>query len=236
MLDSPALRWSRPSYIPKFVPDANCVLWYPGQDDAYSSTIKDHSGQGNHGTITGTTYWTIQNGFWVLNFDGDDIVTVTQATSINNLANYTLLAWVRPDAVVGTAARIFDKGGLWLYIYPTTFKMNAFRDYDGVRDSTSISTDTVSTETWHLLGATHTSADKKMRISQDGAEVGAYDTQDSGSGNLVSDATADLTIGDKSDSSRPLDGRIALPRIFNRVLSATEILGYYNQERHLFGV
>ncbi len=39
----------------KYQPDASTIVWLPGQDDAYSSTIRDRSGKGNNGTISGAT-------------------------------------------------------------------------------------------------------------------------------------------------------------------------------------
>jgi hypothetical protein len=35
---------------------------------------------------------------------------------------------------------------------------------------------------------------------------------------------------------RSLDGSVALPRIYNRVLTALEVQNHFNREKHLFGV
>lgn len=48
----------------------SCVLWLLGQNDAHSATIRDRSGNGNHGTITGATWKQTGAGLWYLDFDG----------------------------------------------------------------------------------------------------------------------------------------------------------------------
>ncbi|KKK77854.1 hypothetical protein LCGC14_2849430, partial [marine sediment metagenome] len=53
-----------------YEPDASCVLWLLGQDDAYSTTIRDRSGQGNHGTINDATWARTGQGLWYLVLDG----------------------------------------------------------------------------------------------------------------------------------------------------------------------
>ncbi len=76
-----------------FRPDANTVLWLPGQDDAYSATIRDRSGKGNNGSITGATWKRNSQGLWYLHFDGtDDDVDIPIAAA---LTAGTFVAWFR---------------------------------------------------------------------------------------------------------------------------------------------
>ena len=82
----------------KFTPDANTVLWLPGQDDAYSATIRDRSGNGNNGTIT-QAVWTRNNqGTWYLDFDGtNDKIQLANSsvTSCRISTKATFKIWVK---------------------------------------------------------------------------------------------------------------------------------------------
>ena len=100
----------------KFTPDANTVLWLPGQDDAYSGTIRDRSGFSNNGTITGAVWIRLPSGLWYLSFDGtDDKVTIVASASLLlGSGDFTLEFWVYKTALtdaeylMGTASATKD--------------------------------------------------------------------------------------------------------------------------------
>jgi len=107
-----ATKWTRPNSGLACRPDANCVLWFPGQDDAYSTTIRDRSGKENHGTIVGATWSRQPSGLWSLYHDGDDYIDIDVA--VNDLAATTTgtwMAWVKlPDATPASNTRVITFG------------------------------------------------------------------------------------------------------------------------------
>jgi len=114
-MQSPALKYARVNSGINFQPDAYTVLWFPGQDDPQSATIRDRSGSGNNGTITGATWTRNGNGIWYLDFDGaDDIVNIPDATSIQNVfdGGGSTVAWIYPESDgEGNLARILPANG-----------------------------------------------------------------------------------------------------------------------------
>lgn len=98
---SVALKYARANSGLTFRPDANTVLWFPGQDDNFSSTVRDRSGSGNDGTIFGATWARTGQGLWYLTFDGaDDWIDLgTPATLNTGLANaFSVDIWCRKTA------------------------------------------------------------------------------------------------------------------------------------------
>ena len=99
---SPALRYARANSGVLYRPDANDVLWFPGQDDAYSATVRDRSNLvSNHGTLTGTTWVKTGRGLWLQNFDGDDVITVADHATLDITDAITVrcVAYIDPAAV-----------------------------------------------------------------------------------------------------------------------------------------
>ena len=95
-----ATKYTRPNSGLAFRPDTSCVLWLPGQDDAYSVTIRDRLGKGNHGTIYGALWKRNSQGLWYLDLDGDDYVTITDAPSFNITTALTVITWVKVTNVI----------------------------------------------------------------------------------------------------------------------------------------
>jgi hypothetical protein len=107
----------RPSYKPKWWPTpSSCVLYLEGQQDAQSAKIRDLSGYGNHGTITGTTWVRLPSGLWVTNHDNvDDVISCgTMGGQIN--APLTCLAWIKSNDYSRSYKEIFYKGNWIKYI------------------------------------------------------------------------------------------------------------------------
>ena len=207
-------------------PELGCVFCLSGLPGG-GSIAYDRSPHGNHGNITGATWVRLSSGLWCLSFDSsDDWITVPHHSSVcphDPLTVGTWDCWVYPINI-GTVALFYkhqleigfsnqklgfyDSGGLgWLFT-------------DGVVEVEDV---------WqHVV------------CVKDGEYIylyynGSLDTTRSGAGNFALD-TADLTIGGLSIPTRIFDGYLALPRIYNRPLSALEIQNHFNQEKHLFGV
>ena len=232
---SPALRQGRSNHGLNFRPDANTVLWLPGQDDAYSATIRDRSGNGNDGTITGATWGKTGQGLWYLVLDGtDDYITVTDSPSLDITAAITLKAWVYSGDVTRAAQSLIAKSTNWGTdgAYEMRFQSDklrfgfyngAFKNYTGGQAHVN--------NTWYHLVATYNSA--RIELYTDAvAEVGSAIAS-----SLVPDsANVQIGVDNQAGLSNDLLGGIALAEIHNKAWTLQEVKNNRNQERHLFGV
>ena len=82
------------------ITDPNLVGWWK-LDEGMGTTAVDWSGHGNHGTLNGNPQWVVGYDGSALEFDGDDHVDTGYT---ENLANYTITAWVISPAAPSGAA------------------------------------------------------------------------------------------------------------------------------------
>lgn len=203
--------------------------------------IFDKSRYRNHGTITGATWKRLPSGLWYLDFDGtDDFTRMANAASLNfGTGDFSLMAWI--NCATGGANQVILlkmlDGDPWdgyaLRVKDTTGYLSLLAPTGGNQIIGDID---VGDEVWHLAGGTFEAgvANTGMKLYVDGVEdVSARASAGAGD----KDNTNYLYIGIAQDGlASDFTGGIALPRVFNRVLTATEILNMYNQEKHLFGV
>lgn len=243
---SVALKYARANSGLTFRPDKNTVLWLPGQDDAYSATIRDRSGRGNNGTIVGATWTRNSQRTWYLDYDGiDDITTVSDSTSIQNIwdGGGTLDMWVRPDSDgEADAGRVVSKNEIW-YVY------NAIESGGGVRfyfkhlfSGTDIEWRTTSSVfiigEWCKFTLTYNSSSTANQpiFFRNGVAVSRVQSIGPPTGTRTTDAGSDLYLGNHSGTSSTFDGGQTIPKAATVIKTDALILDEFNQERHLFGV
>lgn len=231
------LMHTRSQLLNLYAPKAGdgCVLWLPGQDDAYSSTIRDRSGQGNHGTITGATWVKNEQGFWVLSFDGDNdgvVTSVAGATSINPV---TFVCWFKQSATIAADSRKGFAAVSGWYI--------DVRSLYEVRMVTSAGTARFRLDDFNLTSLlfqffafTYDNATDTFVYYRNGAMGSSTQLGTAPTGDISYSANTYFYMGNNNGLGGFFPGIVCLPHITNQVLSATEILGIYNQERYLFGV
>jgi len=206
-----------------------CLSGLPGG----GSKIYDRSSYGNHGTITGATWVRTSGGLWCLSFDGtDDSVSVIDHASLDITGAFTLEAWVLFNTSGSITEMIFDKyynSAYDLALYSTgnfIFRAKPGGVLKEVYEDFSVANDTF----YHMVG-TYDGANMKGFVngSQLGSGVAATGALATNNNNLILGRNYSL-------AGNPLDGKIALARIYNRALSALEIQSHFNREKHLFGV
>jgi len=231
--------------------DAGFVPSYPRSGITWS----DLSVNGNNGTLTnGPTFNSENEGSIV--FDGtDDYVTNgnTSFTIANNLfadnnGSWSVTAWfkfpISPSGtktgnqswmIVGRAGGIATGGTFGLFIGSATdTTYGAYTPYKCacvVRGSiTIISTGSVNDNMWH--SATVTWNGSTGEVFFDG-----YKTDNLNNTVLASLQTYELNIGTTANSSNHMfQGNIGTVKIYNKALSATEILQNYNATKSRFGL
>ena len=211
-----------------------CMLDLPGLPGA-GNKIYDRSPYGNIGTITGAVWKRLPGGLWVLDFDGtDDYVDCGSDSSLKFTSeDFSTEFWAKFDSfasyprIIGNDAS--ETTGYWLDFRNTGKLRFITNQPPAERQETNINDGLTVIDTWYHFVA-----------SRDGATVTLYrngvDATTSHGTHIDPATPGDTFIGRRFNVSYPMDGQIALVRIYNRALSALEIQNHFNREKHLFGV
>jgi uncharacterized protein (TIGR02145 family) len=212
--------------------------WSFNGQDISGTTAADRSGAGNNGTLTnGPTKVPGKLG-QAIDFDGtDDYVMVADNTSLDvtDTADLTLSGWFNRDTFTDDDTIIAKRNGIAntddgyiLYLDATTDQLIfEVSENSGTDEYSLTSTTTFTTPGWHhyaVVWDQDSAANSEIYIN--GATNGATDTGTIGNiGNLSNDLV--VHIGAESDTGSPFNGKLDETRIYNRVLSASEIWSLY---------
>ena len=221
-------------------PPIGCVLDLPGLPGA-GNKIYDRSPYGNIGTITGAVWKRLPSGLWYLDFDGqDDYIDCGHDTSLDITEPITILIWVYPDNFDAYYAMLAkgDAGagsGTTYDLHIASSGIPYFFILTGAAGQSVASSSAILVKTWSQVAVTFNPSSNAVALYKNGAANGTGTI----TSNPPSKPTENMYIGARMASSvmaSHFPGDIALPRIYNRVLSALEIQNHYQQEKHLFGV
>lgn len=210
--------------------------WSFNGKDVSGTTAYDRSGMGNNGTLTAGA--TVTNGKLgqALSLDGvDDYVNITSMPSaMFSNTTFTATGWFKTasDSVYILSQDICDGGwgvNVWGGYFGALTRGNGGCGAGGVGRSSTIRVDD---NKWHHFAAvittdTVTSGNNNIIIYIDGVlnqgslTAGVYGTA----------ADSKVQIGTRYSGTNPFLGSIDEVRIYNRALTATEVLGLYNQSR-----
>jgi len=183
---------------------------------------------GNNGTlVNGPTYSSANGGSIV--FDGkNDYVVVNNNASILSSTAYTKIAWFYPTSfatgnniISGTSAN--SQHAFWL--------QGSNRLYSGHNGSwsTVLSTTTLFLNTWYYGAVTfNTTTGWNLYLNGALENTNASTTTFSGDGRIQ--------IGAFDPGSNVFTGRIAQASVYNRALTAAEVLQNYNALKHRYGL
>ena len=202
--------------------DAGFVTSYP----TTGTTWYDLSGNGYNGALTsGPTFNSSNSGSIV--FDGnDDYINISSGASLLSNVNYTKIAWFYITNLV-TSNNIISGGNTGQHAFWTagTNKLNAGHNGNW---TTVTSTTTLVINTWYC-GAVTFDTTNGWKLYVNGVQ------EDTDSNTTTFTGTGDIQIG-RYQLGNNYTGRIAIAQIYNRVLSATEILQNYNAQKGRFGL
>ncbi len=215
----------------KYHPPASCVLYLPGEGDAYSATIRDISGNGNHGTITGATWDRLPSGLPILNCDGNDSVDCGGGASLQiGLSDYTIMTWVKltidqTHFIIGSD---ITNNPNPLYVNSGTGRIRTALGATGF--SPAVPSNNITGQWRHLAISLDRDANADFVIN--GVSEGTADISAKAAINL---AIGHLYIGYSVNPGFAL-GLIGLSKLFLSALTAASIANHFNQERWMFGV
>lgn len=210
------------------IPETNLALFCPGLHGRGASLL-DRSQYANHGTISGATWVRLPSGLLVLSYNGTSNYTIfVNSASLQITAAITAEAWVKqlslPDA--SDYEHIIGKYGNHT-AWSTGMCNNAGTLVLAGATRTSplgnIGTIALSLNTWYHTAMTNDGTTTRLYVN------GVPDTTLAEAG--VLDAVEAVFEGRCTDDERWLNGLIGLRRIYNRALTATEILRHYTREK-----
>src|SRR3989454_1279721 len=195
-------------------------------DEGSGSLATDSSGNGNTGSLLGGTTWTAGQLGQALNFDGvSGNVTASTTTALNLSPTLTFAAWINPSDVSGTTYRtLVVKGATGLRGYGVNL-VNANLNFIKVGIRTVTSAVVITTGTWQHVAITWNAATGEVKFYKNGAL--AQTVIDSSTLTAPLD-TDNLLVGLWLGGGSYFAGAMDEIRVYNRVLSATDILALYN--------
>ena len=194
--------------------DAGNTRSYPGS----GNTVYDLSGSGNTSALTnGPTYLSSNLGAFVLDGSNDYILVNSQANILSKTA-YTKIAFIYISNF-STVNNIISGGfsgqhAFWMF---GTNKLNA--GHNGAWN-TVVGATSLSLNTWYFAAVTYSDS-TGWKLYLNGREDGTSATTTTFNGNQ------EIVIG-AYNSGNNFTGRISNIQVYNRALSATEILQNYN--------
>lgn len=175
--------------------------------------------------VNGPTYSSANNGY--ISFDGtNDYISVNSNANILSYSEYTKIAWFYVTTF-STANNIISGGvsgqhAFWLYV-----SNRLYAGHNG-NWSTVTGNTTLSLNTWYF-GATTYNNTTGWKLYLNGVEDGSSINSTTFTGNQ------EILIG-AYGAGNYYSGRIGLVQVYNRTLTAAEILQNYNATKKRYGL
>lgn len=205
-----------------FCVDAANKNSYPGSGTAITDLIGT-----NNGTISGATFTNVDAGAW--DFDGiDDDISFAAANSgpLNDIGtgDFTVSVWANAVTKTDYGALIGNNTGNGLLMWRVTTS-NVFQCYIG-GDSFTTTYTIPFDNTWHYYSITRSGTGVTLYVDGISVQTGTS------SATLASNSTS--YIGNQPHNNRRWKGTITNVQIYNKALSAQEVLQNYNALKNRF--
>jgi len=197
------------------------------------STLTDTSGNGNHGTIYGASWYTLPSEYKVLSLDGDDYVDVPDDPTLNPTQCISVEHWIYPEVLTGgvTQRIVQRKSGTW----GTVIEGDKLRFYVDTTDDggswKAADYMPLSAKRWYHIAGVYDGV--KIYLYVDG-ELKATTPQSRAIDQPP--AGAPLQIGRDHLGTQYFQGLIGITRIYERALQPWEIQAIMNYDKALMGI
>jgi len=212
-----------------FTYDAGSTRSYPGSGTTVSNIIDGLTGT----LVNGVAFNSANGGYW--DFDGtDDYISIANSNSPQFSANqaFTISYIVYLNRVTGTFMAPVMKGSFGSSYGHLIGSSNAFLVY----------TDSDSSPELNISNMLNNDVDKWVSITQtyDGSRIYVYRNGvlagQSGTGVGFTVNTSNLYLGSNNSTNYYLDGSMATVKMYNKALSAAEVLQNFNAQKSRFGL
>jgi len=219
------------SYSPKIVTDGLVMYLDAANISSYPSfgtTWSDISRGGNNGTLINGPTFNIANGGSIV-FDGTNDYVSLGNPSLYQIVQGTISAWVRTSSPGNSFRGIITKQSN----YGLFTLDGVLVTYDWFSNQTRSTGINIADNTWKnvvMAFTTNTgSPSNNAIIYLNGISVLTTTIK-------FSNNNIELQIGNGGDATQYISGNIAATSLYNRALSATEILQNYNSTKTRFGL
>lgn len=214
--------------------DAGNTKSYPGSGTAWT----DLSGNGNNGTLQNGASYVSGNG-GAISFDGsNDRVVIPNDTALDTQTP-SVEVWVKVDTI-SQDAFFFEKGDVntqyALFIqdsFQPTPQIQWRVKPAGFNDVEATAATYINTSSYAQIVGTYTSGSRKLYIN------GSLVASDSATGTIPSNSGG-MSVGVYGGFDGPygyyLDGEISIVRVYNRVLTASQVTQNFNAHRGRYGI
>jgi hypothetical protein len=219
--------------------DAGFTPSYPRSGTTWS----DISLNGNNGTLNNGPTFDLGGGGSIV-FDGvDDFVNVGNPQSLAN-QNLTVSTWVKPSTATNPITSIidYDHCAICNWVLQSEDATTNRRYYFGYRSTSDVWEPSNGIGTGRGIQLSN-SVWQNLTFTKNGTSIIGYlngtqtYTSTAGSGNILYNTSKNLSLGAGiSCSSRNFNGNMVTSQIYNRALSAAEVLQNYNAQKGRFGL
>ena len=223
------------SYSPKIPTDGLCFVIDPADKNCYAgsgTSVKDTVNLETN-TLSNASIGTDTPGEFNLTDNGSGTLYIDLPTDIGYTTDVSFFGWFKrtTDTSILGGYHIISGGGV--------FEMSVRAGYNYLRNGVYVNGtryvanqgSTIGLNTWHCCGVTYTNYTKTAYI--DGVSVG---TQTCGSSGNLNNTDSTRRLGRYGGSSYAMKGNLGPFMVWDRVLSATEVVDLYNAQRGRFGV
>ncbi len=215
-----------------FAIDAGSTRSYPGSGTTVDSLIGSHVG-----TLTNGVGFSSSNGGTFV-YDGtDDYITIPYSTELDPTAGITFDAWVYPtDITTITNIEIYRKenpSGRHLFSFQNNGTILSFGTHTSVSGYNELDIGITASDfvnKWNHVVASYQSGSKVIYVN--GQSIGSTTSI---TGTLVQAVAAQI-IGSSGGGSEFFEGNYASFKMYNKALSAAEVLQNYNAQKSRFGL
>ena len=230
---------------------SNLTLYYnPALTESYSGSgnaINDLAGNGTTATLYNSPAYNAATGF---TFNGSNqyatIPSVAGVTNFTNTQQYSVEIWFRPSngQVNSGEAELFEKWNLNNESrYPFVFRYNEGTSsmfvacYDGV-NFRNVSASGFPVNTWKQVVGVFNFVTNTLTIYRDGVSVGSTSI----SGMTQVSNTSPITIGTRLGTGGSISpaimykGSVGIIRMYNKPLTAAEVLNNFNTTKGTYGL
>jgi hypothetical protein len=234
----------RISYYGGIVTNGLVLVLDAAKKDSYpgSGTIwRDISGNGNNGTLVNGPTFNSANGGSIV-FDGiDDRASITN--SINSGQNFTVSSWINPvllgttrRSVISNSYNYAFRNGWFLCTAGAGINNTFFLSIGSDAAYVVAQSGTLSINTWQHITAVVTNGGETIMLLKNGQTVNPQIS-------VLSSGTITYTLPqfnigwrDVLGTPDPYTGGISYVYLYNRALSATEVLQNYNATKGRYGL
>jgi hypothetical protein len=228
-------------YYTNWTPPPTPILYYdPSNSGSYpgtGTTLTDLSGNGRTGTMSNLAF---TSPYLTYNGTSSQVSIADNALLEPGSGDFTVEIWVRQSVITGSSRVLIAKtdSGLasgWGYGIRTGSGGSTYFEVGNGSTSISSSSYLSSINTWYqFVGVWTNIASNSIEFYVNGSSQGSA----THGFTSVKNTTSPLYIGSFNGGqfSQWLNGRVGVTRLYNKALTATEVLQTYNETKSIYGL